>query len=317
MIRRLVLSVAVVLGFALAAGADDKPKRVLFVTHSGGFIHDSVGVAEDVLTELGPKNGFTVTTWRYTGDPAAKVKVKPKGGGSEVEVSALEKYSTEFRARTGKPVDKEHMGRINKESLKNFDCVFFFTTGTGSKMNNVGPLTDDELKDLREWVKAGGCLVGTHCATDTLYNTPYGDLIGGVFKIHPQGLQNVKLKCEDPKHPAAAGLEDGMMYTDEIYIFKDDSADRSKIHVIWSIEKGQFDQYAKTAKADNSRKDGDYVISWCKDEGKGKVFYTSLGHQQKVWKDEKFQKHLLGGMNWAMGRAAGSATPATPTKAID
>jgi type 1 glutamine amidotransferase len=258
-------------------------------------------VAEDVLTELGPKNGFTVTTLRYTGDPA-----DPK----------FAKYATDFQNRARKPVDKEHMGRINKDSLKNFDCVFFFTTGTGAP-KDIGPVTKDELKDLEDWVKAGGAFVGTHCATDTLYNTPYGDMIGGVFKIHPSGLQDVKLKCEDPKHPAAAGLEDGMMYKDEIYIFKDDSADRSKIHVIWSIEKGQFDQYAKAGKTDNSRKDGDYLISWCKDEGKGKVFYTSLGHQQKVWKDEKFQKHLLGGMNWAMGKAEGSATPGTKSTVRD
>jgi type 1 glutamine amidotransferase len=301
MIRRSFLSLAAVAGFSLAASAappkdeTPKPKRVLFVTHSGGFIHDSVGVAEDVLTELGPKNGFTVTTWRYTGDPADP---------------GFAKYAADFRNRARKDVDKEHMGRINAETLKNFDCVFFFTTGSGPQKKNIGPLTPDELKDLQAWVKAGGCLVGTHCATDTLYDTPYGDLIGAFFKTHPSGLQKIKLKCEDPKHPAAAGLQDGMEYEDEIYIFQDATADRSKIHVIWSIEKGQFDKYA----GKGARKDGDYLISWCKDDGKGKVFYTSLGHQQKVWKDEKFQKHLLGGMNWAMGRAEGSAAPSTRTK---
>jgi type 1 glutamine amidotransferase len=290
MIRRYFLSLVAVAGFALAAAADDKPKRVLFVTHSGGFIHDSVGVAEDVLTELGSKNAFTVTTWRYTGDPADP---------------GFAKYSTDFQNRARKPVDKEHMGRINKDTLKNFDCVFFLTTGSGPQKKNIGPLTPDELKDLTAWVQAGGCLIGSHCAADTLYDTSYGELIGAFFKTHPSGLQKIKLKCEDPKHPAAAGFTDGQDYEDEIYIFQDATADRSKIHVIWSVEKGQFDKYA----GKGARKDADYLISWCKDDGKGKVFYTSLGHQQKVWKDEKFQKHLLGGMNWAMGRAEGSAAP--------
>src|SRR5262245_41600231 len=122
MIRRSFFSLAVLAGFALAAGADDKPKRVLFVTHSGGFIHDSVGVAEEELTKLGPKNGFEVTTWRYTGDPAE---------------AGFAKYANDFQNRVRKPVDKEHMGRINKDTLKNFDCVFFFTTGSGPQKKNI------------------------------------------------------------------------------------------------------------------------------------------------------------------------------------
>lgn len=298
MIRRLFFSLTLVAGLALAATAQEKTKRVLFVTHSGGFIHDSVGVAEEELTKLGPANGFTVTTWRYTGDPAEP---------------GFAKYSTDFQNRIRKPVDKEHMGRINKDTLKNFDCVFFFTTGSGPKKKNIGPLTEEELKDLTAWIKAGGAFVGTHCATDTMYDSTYGDLIGAYFKTHPPGLKQVKLKCEDPKHPAAAGLVDGAIYEDEIYIFQDATADRSKIHVIWSIEKGNFD----AAAGKGSRKDADYLISWCKNEGKGKIFYTSLGHQKKVWQDEKFQKHLLGGMKWALGQAEGSAAPGAGTKVID
>jgi type 1 glutamine amidotransferase len=283
---------------SLAAIKKETTKRVLLVTHSGGFIHDSVGVAEDVLSELGPKNGFVVTTYRYTGDPSDP---------------GFAKYASDFQKRTGKPVDKEHMGRINKDTLKNFDCVFFFTTGSGPQKKNIGPVNADELKDLTAWVKAGGCLVGSHCAADTLYDTTYGDLLGAFFKTHPSGLHKVKLKCEDPKHPAAAGLVDGSMYEDEIYIFQDKPYDRSKLHIIWSIEKGTFDSVA----GKSARKDGDYAISWCKDEGKGKVFYTSLGHQKKVWRDEKFQAHLLGGMKWAMGEVKGSAAPsAAKPKAI-
>ena len=31
-------------------------------------MHDSIGVAEQVLKDIGPKNGFEVTCWRYTAD---------------------------------------------------------------------------------------------------------------------------------------------------------------------------------------------------------------------------------------------------------
>jgi type 1 glutamine amidotransferase len=153
-------------------------------------------------------------------------------------------------------------------------------------------------------VKAGGALAGTHCATDTLYGeSVYGDLIGAYFRGHPPGLQKIKVKVEDPKHPAAAGFTDGMDYQDEMYVFRDAPYSRDKLHIIFSIDPGSFDP------KNLARKDKDYAISWCRTEGKGKVFYTSFGHDPKVWKDEKFQKHLFGGLKWATGELAGEAKP--------
>lgn len=299
-----IAAVLAVFGGLAAATADDKPKKkLLLVTHSGGFIHDSVGVAEDILKEQGPKAGYEVTCWRFTGDPDAKATVKKDG--KDVETTALAKYSEQFRARTGKSVEKENCGRINAESLKKFDVVLFFTTGTGAagKRGDIGPLTADELKDLTAWVKAGGAFAGTHCASDTLYGTGYGELIGAYFKTHPPGQHTVKLKFDDPKHPAAVGFEDGQEYKDEIYIFTDEPYSRDKLHIILSCEKGSFKE------AKDSRKDGDYAISWCREEGKGKVFYTALGHDKRVWQDEKFRKHLFGGLDWVTGQAKGDATP--------
>ncbi len=266
-----------------------KNKRLLLVTHSTGFVHGSVFAAEEVLKDVAPKNGFDVTCWRFTGDPDAK----DKSGKT-----ALAAYSDKFRGPTKQPVGKEHCGRINKETLKNFDVVLFFTTGN--------PLTKDELADLREWVKAGGALCGTHCATDTQYtDTVYGDLIGAYFKTHPAGLQKIKVKVEDAKHPAAAGFENGMEYQDEMYIFRDAPYSRDRLHIILSVS-----EWTNTKLNDGqARKDGDYAISWCREEGKGKVFYTSFGHDPKVWKDEKFQKHLFGGLKWATGELKGDATP--------
>jgi uncharacterized protein len=286
-----------ILSFGTRAPAGNAPekitnKRLLLVTHSGGFIHPSVATAEEVLKEIGPKNGFEVTCWRFTEDPDKKVK-----GKDGRERTALEAYSERFRGSTKLPVEKEHCGRINKETLKNFDVVLFFTTGN--------PVNKEELADLRAWVQAGGALAGTHCATDTLYGeSVYGDLIGAYFRGHPPGLQKIKVKVEDPKHPAAAGFTNGMEYQDEMYVFKDAPYSREKLHIILSIDPTSFDPKNLT------RSDKDYAISWCKTEGKGKVFYTSFGHDPKVWKDERFQKHLLNGLKWATGELPGSAQPA-------
>jgi type 1 glutamine amidotransferase len=282
------------------AAQPTKPKRLLLVTHSGGFIHDSVGVAEEVLKDIGPKNGFEVTAWRFTGDPDKKVKYKPSKDAAEVEVAWLTRYSEEYRRPTGLTVGKENIGRINKETLKNFDVVLFFTTG--SKRNGQSPLTDAELADLMDWVKAGGAFAGTHCATDTLYDTPYGDLVGGYFDGHPWH-QKIKIKVDDPKHAAATGFTDGSEITDEIYQFTDNPYSREKLHVILSVDNSSIDV------SKGKRKDQDYAISWCQQYGKGRSFYTSLGHRREVWKDERFQQHLLGGLKWATGQAQGDATP--------
>lgn len=310
--RWAVAALAAVALLSPAVAQEKAKKRLLLVTHSGGFIHDSLGVAEDVMKEVGPKHGYEVTCWRFTGDPDAKVTMKKDG--KDVQVPALEKYNDEYRKRTGKGVEKANCGRINAETLKKFDVVLFFTTGTGAagKRGDIGPLTADELKDLIAWVKAGGAFAGVHCGADTLYDTAYGELIGGYFKGHP-AIQKVKLKIEDPKHPAAVGITDGQDWTDEYYVFADNPYSRDHLHVIMTIQADTFKPSANALDR-TSRKDNDYAVSWCHELGKGKVFYTSLGHRKEVWKDEKFQAHLFGGLDWATNQKKGDATPSNKKK---
>lgn len=305
--RRTLLAMLTAIGLATIAAAADKPKRLLLVTHSGGFIHDSVYHAEQVLKDIGPKNGFDVTCYRFTGDPEKVIKYSPKKGDPPVEKPWLAKYSDEFRARTGATVEKENIGRINKETLKNFDVVLFFTTG--SKRNQQSPLTDAELADLIDWVKAGGAFAGTHCASDTLYDTPYGELVGGYFDGHPWH-QKIKLKVEDPSHPGAAGFKDGDEITDEIYQFSNTPYSRAKLHILMSVDNSSID----VAKKGVNRKDKDFAVAWCHEVGKGKSFYTSLGHRKEVWSDPRFQAHLLGGLKWATNQAKGDATPSSTGK---
>lgn len=283
------------LALALAAGlvgpAAAANKKLLLVTDSGGFIHDSVGLAEQVLKEIGPKHGFDVTCYRYTRDPKSP---------------AFAKYAEQFRKTTAVPVEPENCGRVNAETLKQFDGVLFFTTGN--------PLTNDEVKDLVEWVKAGGSIAGTHCGSDTLYptkdrpwNQAYGELIGAYFDGHPWH-QKIRVVVEDPKHPAAQGFQTGDQITDEIYQFRPEPYSRNKLHVILSVDNGSIDV------SKGKRADRDYAIAWCQEVGKGRSFYTSLGHRKDVWKDPRFQQHLVGGLRWAMKLEDGDATPSAKVK---
>jgi type 1 glutamine amidotransferase len=273
------------------AGQADEPKktpvkRLLLITDSGGFVHDSVGLAEQLLKKLGPDHGFEVECFRYTRDPDSK------------DFAA---YAENFRKKTGLPVEKENCGRVNAETLKKFDCVLFFTTGN--------PLNEQEVKDLAAWVKAGGAIAGTHCGTDTLYpskdrpwNAGYGELIGAYFDGHPWN-QKIKIKVEDPEHAAGKSFKSGDEIKDEIYQFRAEPYSRNKLHIILSVDNSSID----TSKG--KRKDNDYAISWCQEVGKGRSFYTSLGHGKDVWNDKRFQEHLFGGLNWTVKQASGSAAP--------
>jgi type 1 glutamine amidotransferase len=276
---------------ALAGHASAENKRLLLITDSGGFIHDSVGLAEQVLKDIGPKNGIDVTCYRYTRDP---------------KDPAFAPYAENFRKTTGVTVEPANCGRVNAETLKKFDCVLFFTTGN--------PLTGDEVNDLVEWVKAGGAVAGTHCGSDTLYpakdrpkNALYGDLIGAYFDGHPWH-QKIKVTVEDPKHPAGQGFKSGDEITDEIYQFRPEPYSRNKLHIILAVDNSSID----TSKG--KRADKDYAIAWCQEVGKGRTFYTSLGHRKEVWKDPRYQEHLLGGLKWAMKLADGDATPSAKLK---
>jgi uncharacterized protein len=298
----LSLFVFVSLHLQAAPDPESKPaakKRILFITDSGGFIHDSVGLSEKVLKELGVKNGFEVDCFRFTRDPNQTIKVKqkkPDGTTDEITTTVLAEYAERFRKTTGVTVEKENCGRVTAELLKKYDCVFFFTTGN--------PLTPDEVKALVAWVKAGGAYAGTHCASDTLYQAPeYGELVGGYFVNHPWH-QDIVVKTEDPNHPAGKAFLKDNKIKDEIYQFREPYS-REKLRIILSVENTSID----TKKEGVKRTDGDFAISWCQDFGKGRSFYTSLGHRKEVWTDPRFQEHLINGLQWAMKLKEGTASP--------
>ncbi len=59
------------------------------------------------------------------------------------------------------------------------------------------------------------------------------------------------------------------------------------------------------------RTDKDFGLAWCHPYGKGRVFYSALGHRDEVWQDERFQKFLVNGTLWAMGALKARVTVGT------
>jgi len=152
-------------------------------------------------------------------------------------------------------------------------------------------------------VAAGGALLGVHSATDTWYQEPrYGELIGGYFDGHPWH-EDVGVRVEDREHPATAHLGDGFRIVDEIYQFKEFR--RHPINVLLSLDSGGADL------SKGKREDGDYALAWWRPYGRGRVFYSALGHRPEVWADERFSTHVIEAIAWAVdGPDVPAAAPA-------
>ena len=187
-------------------------------------------------------------------------------------------------------VSTQDASTLTARELAACDAVVFYTTGE---------LPLPERDALLAYVRRGGGFVGIHCATDTFYEWPeYGAMVGAYFDGHPW-TQEVRVKVEDGWHPATKHLGDAFTIEDEIYQFR--NWERGKVHVLLSLDVASVDLAAKGVK----RGDGDFALAWCKRHGRGRVFYTALGHGMRAWMDERFLEHVLGGVAWA------AAAPAT------
>lgn len=184
--------------------------------------------------------------------------------------------------------DQEMAQKMTPEALKKYDAVVFNNT-TGNL-----PLPDKEA--FLTWIKSGKGFVGIHAANDTFHDyPPFIEMIGGEFLTHGPQVE-VEVINQDPKHPATRHAPPSFKVFDEIYIVK--NFHREKVHGLLTLDKHP-----------NTGVPGDYPIAWCKAYGKGKVFYTSLGHRVDVVQKPEYAAHILGGLLWTMGLEPGDATP--------
>jgi uncharacterized protein len=49
------------------------------------------------------------------------------------------------------------------------------------------------------------------------------------------------------------------------------------------------------------RDDHDFAVAWTKMYGKGRVFYSTLGHTEEAWDDPDIQKMYFEAVKWALG----------------
>src|SRR5699024_6185873 len=173
--------------------------------------------------------------------------------------------------------------QFNEENLAQYAAVVFLNT-TGDLLNHL------QEADFERYIQGGGGFVGIHAAADAEYDWGwYGRLVGAYFKSHPH-VQEASLNVLDKQHPSTKGLPDTWKHTDEWYDYYNISKD---INLLISIDESSYE---------GSDQEGDvHPMAWYQDFDGGRAFYTGLGHQEENFTDSLFMKHLLGGIEYAMG----------------
>tara|TARA_B100001093_G_scaffold133810_2_gene126491 strand:+ start:2741 stop:3793 length:1053 start_codon:yes stop_codon:yes gene_type:complete len=196
----------------------------------------------------------------------------------------------------------ENMDDINTENLARFDAIMMLNT-TGNPIHRKDP-----RKAFDNFLKEGKGLIGIHAATDCHSNwKEYMSAMGGLFAGHPWFSKSLVTLCnEDPNHPCAHMIPQGYKIKDEIYQYQDDKYfTRDALRILVSLDLHGEDMFRDKAK----RKDHDYAVSWIREYGKGKVFYTNLGHNESTFMNPIALQHMVSGIQYAFGDIEADATP--------
>jgi uncharacterized protein len=196
-------------------------------------------------------------------------------------------------------ITKKKSNKGNFKDLSYFDVLIF--TSTTGELN----LTEDQKADMLSFIKEDGKgFVGVHAALDTNYKWPeYGEMIGGWFDQHPWSTFNAPIVVEDPNFPATRHFPHAFIKHDEIYQPK--AWSRDKVNVLLSLDASKLN-YENNPRV--HRTDHDFAVAWSKMYGKGRVFYSTLGHTREAWDDPDILKMYFEAIKWTLGYTEGSTT---------
>lgn len=261
---------------------------------------------------------------RLLGAPNKSVLVFTKSSGFEHAVvkrvegkpSIMDNAITELVSKHGYKVGVTKDGRVfDSKELHSYAAMVFFTTGDLTTLGTDGkpPMSPQGKAALLDAVRGGMGFVGVHAAADTFHTPPdppdlsnryiaHGDqqdsylkMLGGEFIIHGREprLQDANVIVNDPKFPGLEGVTSPVSFNEEWYSLKDFMPD---MHVILTLDtqgmKGECYQRAP------------YPVTWARQQGKGRVFYTAMGDRPENWNSEFFLNLLGGGICWAIGDAS-------------
>lgn len=177
----------------------------------------------------------------------------------------------------GQPIRLEYSGDtkvLNPETLAKYDALMIYANHT--------KIEPEQEKALVDFVRSGKGFVPVHCASYCFLNSPeYIRLVGAQFLRHGTGTFTTIVK--DPSHPILKGIKPF------------ESWDETYVHTKHNTE-------GRTVLETRKEGAGEEPWTWVREEGKGRVFYTAWGHDDRTFGHPGFQKLLQRGLYWAVGR---------------
>ena len=257
---------------------------ILFVACSGRCVALSGAPAMKRLLIIGEEKGY-----RHEAVSHAAATIERLGRESGLWSTTIR---TDTEALTKKKLE------YNAKNLNDFDAVLFYTGGE-LEMNG------EQKAALLSFVRDDGKgFIGVHSAAITFADWPeYREMIGGFYDEHPWVTFDAPIVVEDANFPGMQQWPKEFVLKDEIYQMKDWS--RENVRVLMRLDSGKID--LKNPQV--HRKDRDFAVAWAKMYGKGRVYYSTLGHVEQNWDDPRLQQMYVGAIKWAIGLVDADVTP--------
>jgi uncharacterized protein len=243
------------------------PKHVLaWADVRSGYQHESITHALSTIERLGWQSGLYDTIIR-------------------TDSQSITRSPILFKQGTGIATGEQFLAR----NLNYFDAIFFFGV---REIDLDAPQKADLLAFVRD---DGKGFVATHAGATALFSSPeFGEMLGARFDEHPWGITEATVVVEDRSSPMTRHLPPSFAVTDEHYQLKDFS--RDQVHVLARLDASKLDLQAPLV----HRTDRDFVAAYTKTYGKGRVFYSTLGHPRELWDESWMQTMYFEALKWAL-----------------
>ncbi len=256
-------------------------RRILVVSSTAGFRHKSIPIGKIAIEKLGEATGAYEAT--ISDDPA------------NFEPDVLKTFDTVLLLNTTQ--DFFMPGRNQRKQY------------SAAELAELQKRHNSLIDNLIDYVEQGGGLAGIHAATDTCYkHKEYGEAIGGYFNGHPWRFKDqVTIVVEDQEHAVnkpVFGEQKDFELVEEIYQFKEEPYSRERLRILLHLDPERSAQVKGLKRTDN-----DYAVAWVQSVGKGRVFYTSIGHNEHIYQNPLMLKHYLAGIQFACGDLKADTTP--------
>jgi len=254
-----------------------KDRKLLVFYRCGGFIHTSISAGNHAISELGKKTGA---------------------------------FSTDIT---------DDYGAFTTENLAKYDAILFNST---TRLKFPDP---KQREAILSFIRSGKGIAGIHAAGDCFHSWPEGAaLMGGLFAGHPWTAGGTwAFRVDEPDHVLNKAFEGkGFWHQDEIYQYHPDTfvgPENIRILVSLDMTKKVVSDKLTDPKRNKAFPPGprDVPVSWLREYGEGRLFYTNLGHNKQTYWAPNVLQHYLDGLQYAFGDLEADATPTAKAKKVE